>query len=862
MNSPASVQKQFLKQDFSQNGKELQRKFIQNDKQNIQMSFLNYQFPDEIQQSEDESKTNNLSFKQKVLKRRNSSKLMNNFFGSPTSRYENTSNSQSERVYLDTVRLNQAQMLSPKTFMSGSVTPTYQFYNGLQIPQNKYMKQDQHQTSSNKTNAINEKLSIAQRLNSLKKFYNAQGPPVDKSIIVKAQYLQIKIQQSDRNQHKNQNTYQNDNLDIEQNLNSKNDNLTQRDVFSPVSTALPSTSIHMLQLNQVNRQKIKSPSLLYSEQNDAQNKVVRKSIDFQKENKQIHPDIQDIFSPRQSKLNIQSQSRHSLLFQESRAENTYLATDIRNTQSKINQNQQEQEQMLKTPISQMRQLSLDGYQKKNKKSINIKNLQLKGTEKYFKIEMQNLQQISGDKFTLCAEYEAHRNFKSDPNTAEKVFLQQMDAILPQIKEIIKLISYISQHTKDVNQVDQRLTEINNLALQTKCGYLQVICLLFSIKIYYEYRDYIKVINLSKKAKNMAQVFGYMFEKMKIYELIGQAYNQIQRPKLSIIYQIKVLRLSWLLQNENHELKAYDQLGKCYYYLGDLEKAYYYHEKMMIGEIEKDQSIIQLSNSKLLNREYRSNIDTSKKKKLQMENNQELTEEDECISSSDDEFEINVSFKAHTNGNTQILEQQNESKDALQLTSKNRNQQSLGWNDKLILARLKVLQIQRTKEMKSFSKNKSVTAADLQQQEVGKVKYMMDTKGQEYLQKILNKKGKSTNILKKYRISHLTPNRTILSYHEAESQFLKQKNYSSQQDFIPTIDSQNLKKINQILLKFNNFFNESAQIILQILVNFSSLQNNINISKYKQDIINSQQNKNFYSSKDYKFKKMQEKDNKF
>ncbi|KAL4470105.1 hypothetical protein ABPG72_008764 [Tetrahymena utriculariae] len=810
----------------------------------MQLTFLNYQFPDEIQQSEEESKTNiSQSFKQNVLKRRNSSKLMINYFGNPTSKQNNISNSQSERVYLDILKLNQAQMHSPKSFISGLVTPTYQLYNRLQIPQNKQKKNDYDQANFNKTNASNEKVSITLRLNNLKKFYNAQGPPVDKSIIGKAQYLQIKMQQRDRNQHKNQNNYSNDNLENQQNL--KQENLNCRDIFSPVSTAIPNTPN---QFNQLNRQKIKSPSLRYSEQQDTLNRVIRKSIDnqngIQKGNKQTHPDIQDIFSTHQTKLNFQSQSRHLLQFYESRADDTHLATDNKNSQTKMNQ--QEQEQMLKTPISQMRQYSLDSNQKKNKKAINYKNFQQKGTENYFKIEIQNQQQISGNKLTLCAEYEAHRNFKSDPNTAEKAFLQQMDAMLPQIKEILRLISSISQHMKDVNQVDQHLTDINNLALQSKCGYLQVICILFSIKIYYEYRDYIKVINLSKKAKNMAQVFGYMYEKMKIYELIGQAYNQIQRHKLSIIYQIKVLRLSWLLQNENHELKAYDQLGKCYYYLGDLEKAYYYHEKMMIGEIEKDQSIIQLSNSKLLNREYRSNINMSKKKKLQMENQKELTEEDECISSSDDEFEITVSIKAHTKRNSQILEEQEDIKDAF--SSKNRMQQSLGWNDKLVLARLKVLQIQRTKEMKSFSKNKSITAADLQQQEVGKVKYMMDTKGQEYLQKILNKKGKSSNIQKKYRISHLTPNRTILSYHEAESQFLKQKNYSSQQDFIPTIDSQNLKKINQILTKFNNFFNESAQIMFQILLNFSSFQNNQNISKQKQDIINQQQNKTIFGQK--------------
>lgn len=49
-------------------------------------------------------------------------------------------------------------------------------------------------------------------------------------------------------------------------------------------------------------------------------------------------------------------------------------------------------------------------------------------------------------------------------------------------------------------------------------------------------------------------------------------------------------MSWLLNNVNKELKAYDQLGKCYYYLGDLDKACYFHEKMMSGKIENDVSV--------------------------------------------------------------------------------------------------------------------------------------------------------------------------------------------------------------------------------------------------------------------------------
>jgi hypothetical protein len=49
---------------------------------------------------------------------------------------------------------------------------------------------------------------------------------------------------------------------------------------------------------------------------------------------------------------------------------------------------------------------------------------------------------------------------------------------------------------------------------------------------------------------------------------------------------------------------------------------------------------------------------------------------------------------------------------------------------------------------------------------------------EYLNLILGKRSKMMEINKKFRINHLSPNRNILSYHEVESKYLYDKNYSS------------------------------------------------------------------------------------
>lgn len=77
----------------------------------------------------------------------------------------------------------------------------------------------------------------------------------------------------------------------------------------------------------------------------------------------------------------------------------------------------------------------------------------------------------------------------------------------------------------------------------------------------------------------------------------------------------MLRFSWLLKNANKELKAYDYIGISYYYQGDMDKACYFHEKMMLGDIEKDDIIKEISSMQLQNRQYSRNNKLFRKKNL-------------------------------------------------------------------------------------------------------------------------------------------------------------------------------------------------------------------------------------------------------
>jgi hypothetical protein len=49
----------------------------------------------------------------------------------------------------------------------------------------------------------------------------------------------------------------------------------------------------------------------------------------------------------------------------------------------------------------------------------------------------------------------------------------------------------------------------------------------------------------------------------------------------------MIELAWILNNRPAELRAYDNIGIQYFYLGDKEKAKYFHERMLYGLYEKE-----------------------------------------------------------------------------------------------------------------------------------------------------------------------------------------------------------------------------------------------------------------------------------
>lgn len=100
----------------------------------------------------------------------------------------------------------------------------------------------------------------------------------------------------------------------------------------------------------------------------------------------------------------------------------------------------------------------------------------------------------------------------------------------------------------------------------------------------------------EKAKNYYFYYKFLsfnlelLDEMNIaYEAIGNAYKFLNQYEKSIKCYKKQIELSWVLNEKDSELRAYDNIGIQYFYLGNRDKAKYYHERMISGKIEKNKS---------------------------------------------------------------------------------------------------------------------------------------------------------------------------------------------------------------------------------------------------------------------------------
>jgi len=78
--------------------------------------------------------------------------------------------------------------------------------------------------------------------------------------------------------------------------------------------------------------------------------------------------------------------------------------------------------------------------------------------------------------------------------------------------------------------------------------------------------------------------------MIFYKKIGNCFKQMHEPEPALYYYKKQLQLAYSLKDTMNELDAYDNMGLAYYYMGNVNKSIFYHNRMMSGKLEEDTDV--------------------------------------------------------------------------------------------------------------------------------------------------------------------------------------------------------------------------------------------------------------------------------
>ncbi|MCQ2815935.1 MAG: tetratricopeptide repeat protein [archaeon] len=113
-------------------------------------------------------------------------------------------------------------------------------------------------------------------------------------------------------------------------------------------------------------------------------------------------------------------------------------------------------------------------------------------------------------------------------------------------------------------------------------------------IYVEFEDYKTARYLYNFYKKESFAVGLLEETLFAYEALGNISKFLYKYQKAIKCYKKMIEIAWILKDYPMELRAYDHIGIQYFYLGNKEKARYYHERMIYGLIEKDSSKIKQS----------------------------------------------------------------------------------------------------------------------------------------------------------------------------------------------------------------------------------------------------------------------------
>ncbi|CAD8175338.1 unnamed protein product [Paramecium octaurelia] len=194
--------------------------------------------------------------------------------------------------------------------------------------------------------------------------------------------------------------------------------------------------------------------------------------------------------------------------------------------------------------------------------------------------------------------EVKRKMKYDPAIRQQVFLLKIKAIknpllqkflrflLSKEKQLIDLIKF-----KSTQQIIDLVQDFIEMAIGTQISQVVVEMLLFCSQVL----ENCGLIELSIHLYNQTRLLcnhskqQYDIQKMKAFIGLSNCAVTYESYEIAIKFLKKCIQYAWLNNNLEIENLVYQKMGICYFYMGNIEKASFYHERSITYDFEIEDS---------------------------------------------------------------------------------------------------------------------------------------------------------------------------------------------------------------------------------------------------------------------------------
>lgn len=158
-----------------------------------------------------------------------------------------------------------------------------------------------------------------------------------------------------------------------------------------------------------------------------------------------------------------------------------------------------------------------------------------------------------------------------------------------IDSLDKMMNKVRKETFGSQCLKETIAIVKNRISETQhpklCTYL-----IFQIgKINYLMRDFRQAYKEFKIGYEVSEIFFDKYFLMKSAEWLGKTCSMIKMYHEAVSHFTLMLHLAWILNNKKYENRAYDYLGLQHFYLGEIQVAKKYHQKMIEGQFEGQNS---------------------------------------------------------------------------------------------------------------------------------------------------------------------------------------------------------------------------------------------------------------------------------